>query len=64
MLKQEQALPRVSLLNEVNDSRPEETQAALLAWRLSRWPVGLAVLLGAVYVVMTDVSHVVAMTGE
>lgn len=64
MFRQEQALPRVSLVKEVSESRPEETQASLLAWRFSRWPVGLAVLLGAVYVVMTEVSHVVAMTGE
>jgi hypothetical protein len=50
----------------VRESRPEETQAALLAWRLARWLVGAAVLLllGAVYVVMTEVSQVVAMTGE
>jgi hypothetical protein len=64
--RQEQALARVSLAKEVRESRPEETQAALLAWRFARWLGGLAVLLllGAVYVVMTDVSHVVAMTGE
>ena len=66
MFRQEQALPRVSFVKEVRESRPEETQAALLAWRLARWLVGAAVLLllGAVYVVMTEVSQVVAMTGE
>jgi len=65
MFRQEQALDKVSLLKEVRESRPEETHAALLAWRFSRWLVGVALLvLGAVYVVMTDVSHVVAMTGE
>jgi len=54
------------LVKEVKESRPEETQAALLAWRFSRWLVGVTVLLllGAVYVVMVDVSHVVAITGE
>lgn len=31
MFRQEQALPRVSLVKEVRESRPEETQAALLA---------------------------------
>jgi len=66
MFRQEQALVRVSLVKEVKESRPEETQAALLAWRFSRWLVGVTVLLllGAVYVVMIDVSHVVAITGE
>jgi hypothetical protein len=67
MFRQEQALARVSLVKEVRESRPEETQAALLAWRFARWLGGVAVLLllvGAVYVVMTEVSHVVAMTGE
>lgn len=66
MFRQEQALVRVSLVKEVKESRPEETQAALLAWRFSRWLVGVTVLLllGAVYVVMVDVSHVVAITGE
>jgi hypothetical protein len=66
MARQEQALARVSFVKEVKDSRPEETQAALLAWRFSRWLVGAAVLLllGAVYVVMTEVSQVVAITGE
>ena len=67
MARQEQALARVSFVKEVRESRPDETQAALLAWRLARWLVGAAVLLlllGAVYVVMTEVSQVVAMTGE
>jgi hypothetical protein len=64
MLRQEQALERVSFVKEVRESRPEETQAALLAWRFSRWLVGVALLAGAVYVVMTEVSQVVAMTGE
>ena len=66
MPRQEQALARVPFVKEVRESRPEETQAALLAWRLARWLVGAAVLLllGAVYVVMTEVSQVVAMTGE
>jgi hypothetical protein len=65
MFRQEQALERVSFVKEVRESRPEETQAALLAWRFSRWLVGVALLLlGAVYVVMTEVSQVVAMTGE
>jgi hypothetical protein len=31
MFRQEQALERVSLVKEVRESRPEETQAALLA---------------------------------
>jgi hypothetical protein len=64
MFRQEQALERVSFVKEVRESRPEETQAALLAWRFSRWLVGVALLAGAVYVVMTEVSQVVAMTGE
>ena len=68
MARQEQALARVSFVKEVRESRPEETQAALLAWRLARWLVGAAVLLllllGAVYVVMTEVLQVAAMTGE
>jgi hypothetical protein len=64
MFRQEQALERVSFVKEVRESRPEETQAALLAWRFSRWLVGVALLVGAVYVVMTEVSQVVAMTGE
>jgi hypothetical protein len=64
MFRQEQALERVSFVKEVRESRPEETQAALLAWRFSRWPVGVALLAGAVYVVITEVSQVVAMTGE
>jgi hypothetical protein len=64
MFRQEQALERVSFVKEVRESRPEETQAALLAWRFSRWLVGVALLAGAVYVVITEVSQVVAMTGE
>jgi hypothetical protein len=49
MFRQEHALARVSLAKEVRESRPEETQAALSAWRFWRWLVGVALLLlGAV----------------
>ena len=58
MSRQEQALPKVSLLKDDRASSPEETQAALVACLFSRWPVGL----GLVYVVIVDFSHVVAMT--
>ena len=48
MFRQEQALERVSFVKEVREERPEEMQASLVAWRLARWLVGVAVLLGAV----------------